>query len=130
MWDISYILCGHVIFSEKKSVTPPLEEFYLDLNIPKIIDIRDLYFRGCTNGIQLHKMVNNKERIGYVDFCSLYLHVLKYQHYPIGHPTRIVENFLPLALEKCPGGCHFNPCKGQHWKIPYFGVIKAKILPP
>ena len=95
-----------------------------------MIDIRDLYFKGCTNGIQLYKMIDDKERIGYVDFCSLYPDVLKYQHYPIGHPTRIVDNFLPLALGKCPEGCHFNPCKGQHWKIPYFGVIKAKILPP
>ena len=95
-----------------------------------MIDIRDLYFKGCTNGNQLYKMIDDKERIGYVDFCSLYPDVLKYQRYPIGHPTRIVDNFLPLALEKCPGGCHFNPCKGQHWKIPYFGVIKAKILPP
>ena len=99
-------------FVQEKSVTPPLQEFCLDLNIPEMIDIRDSYFRGCTNGIQLYKMVDDKERIGDVDFCSLYPDVLKYQCYPVGHPTRIVDNFLPLALEKCPGGCHFNPCKG------------------
>ena len=101
-------------FVQEKSVTPPLQEFCLDLNIPEMIDIRDLYLGGCTNGIQLYKIVDDKERIGYVDFCSLYLDVLKYQCYPKGHPTRIVDNFLPLALEKCPRGCHFNPCKGQH----------------
>ena len=95
-----------------------------------MIDIRDSYFGGRINGSQQYKMVDDKERIDYVDFCSLYPDVLKYQYYPVGHPTRIVDNFLPLALEKCPGGCHFNPCKGQHWKIPYFGVRKAKILPP
>ena len=117
-------------FVQEKSVTPPLQEFCLDLNIPEKIDIRDSYFRGCTNGIQLHKMVNDKERIGYVDFCSLYPAVLKYQHYLVGHPNRIVDNFLPLALEKCPGGMSLQPMQGTTLEIPYFGVIKAKILPP
>ena len=65
-----------------------------------------------------------------MDFCSLYPDVLKYQGYLVGHPTRIVDNFLPLELEKCPGKeCDVKPCKGQRGKIPYFGVIKAKILP-
>ena len=40
----------------------------------------------------------------------------------MGHPTRIVDNFLSLELEKCPGKeCDVKPCKGH---------IKAKILPP
>ena len=57
-------------------------------------------------------MVNDKERIGYVDFCSLYLDVLKYHFYPIRHPTRIVENFLPLALEKMSWWMSFQPMQG------------------
>ena len=67
-------------FAQEKGVTPPLQEFCLDLKIPEMIDIRDSYFRACTNGIQLYKMIDNKERIGYVNFCNLYGDVLKYQH--------------------------------------------------
>ena len=37
----------------------------------------------------------------------------------VGHPTTIMDNFLPLELEKCLGKeCDVKPCKGQHWKIP------------
>ena len=72
--------------------------------------------------------MKDKEKGGYVDFCSLYPDVLKYQKYPTGHPIHIVENFLPKDI--CVGKCDMIPCPGFHWKIPYFGIIVAKILLP
>ena len=66
-------------FLRQKSITPPLQDLFSHLDVSETIDIRDSYFGGCTNGIQLYKLVDDKERVGYVDFCSLYLDVLKYQ---------------------------------------------------
>ena len=66
-------------FLREKSITPPLQDFCSHLDVSKTIDIRDTYFGGCANGIQMYKLVNDKERVGYVDFCDLYPDVLKYQ---------------------------------------------------
>ena len=65
-----------------------------------------------------------------MDFCSLYPDVLKYQKYPTGHPICIVENILPIHKDICVGKCDMIPCPGFHWKIPYFRIIKTKILSP
>ena len=61
-----------------------------DVPLPKEkcdpINIRDSYFGGRTNAIVLHREFLPNSRGGYLDFCSLYLYVLKYERYPIGHP--------------------------------------------
>ena len=107
-------------FDREKVVNPPLQKYICKLNIPKTIDIRDSYFGERTNGIKLLKEMKENEKGGYVDFCSLYPDVLKYQKYPTGHPICIVDNFLPIH-------------KDMSWislENPLIGIIKAKILPP
>ena len=47
--------------------------------------------------------MKDNEKGGYVDFCSLYPDVLKYQKYPTGHPIHIVDNFLPIHKDICVG---------------------------
>ena len=66
-------------FLRQKSITPPLQDFCSHLDVSETKDIRDSYFGGCTNGKQLYRWVDDKERVGYVDLCSLYLDVLRYQ---------------------------------------------------
>ena len=110
-------------FVQEKSVTPPLQEFCLDLNIPETIDIRDSYFGGCTNGIQLYKMVNDKERIGYVDFCSLYLDVFKYQCYPVGQRVNMQTCvFLTQAQDI------YKLTTDYSKKVPDFHIIKENLI--
>ena len=64
-----------------------------------------------------------------------YPHVLKYENYPIGHPIHINGNFtLPISSFACSTKpCPIlgtEDCNGKHLKLNYFGLIKAKILPP
>ena len=69
-----------------------------------------------------------------MDFCSLYPYVLKYERYPIGHPTCVTNDFS-LLFKVC---CRMQPCpllgnavcQGWHWRIPFFGLMNVKILPP
>ena len=97
--------------------------------------IRDAYFGGRTNAINLKEEFSDEIKGGYVDFCSLYPHILKYENYPVGHPVHINGNFTsPISsfactTKPCPilGTEDFN---GMHLKLNYFGLIKAKILPP
>lgn len=84
--------------------------------------MRDAFFGGRTEPIKLFKRVEGEERLGYVDFTSLYPSVQSglYRNvltgltheirYPIGHPERIV-NPLP------------NPSL-------YFGFMKARVWVP
>ena len=44
--------------------------------------IRDAYFGRRTNAINL-KEFSDEIKGGYVDFCSLYPHILKYENYPV-----------------------------------------------
>ena len=68
-----------------------------DVPLPKEkcdpINIRDSYFGGRTNAIVLHREFLPNSHGGYLDFCSLYPYVLKYERYPIGHPTHFTNNF-------------------------------------
>ena len=64
------------------------------------MNIRDAYYRGHTNAIILKDFTNGM-RGGYVDFCSLYPTVLKYEKYPIGHPIHIVRDFEYPTLCDC-----------------------------
>ena len=96
--------------------------------------IQDAYFGGRTNAINL-KEFSNETKGGYVDFCSLYPHVLKYEDYPVGHPIHINGNFnspitsFAYTEKPCPV-LGTEDCNGMHLKLKYFGLIKAKILPP
>ena len=82
-----------------------------DVPLPKEkcdpINIRDSYFVGRTNTIVLHREFPPNSCGGYLDFCSLYLYVLKYERYPIGHPTRFTNNFTPFFKVCCKG---IRPC--------------------
>ena len=33
-------------------------------------------------------------------------------------------------IEECSGYCIYNNCTGQHFKLPFFGIIKGKFVPP
>ena len=108
----------------------------------KPIILRDCYFGGRTNAVKLYHKFEGNEKGKYIDFCSLYPAVLKYCEYPVGHPVRIVSDFLPLQYKmKCnckdiSGDISLIKClfhgenMNEHVKIPYFGLIKVKVLPP
>ena len=96
--------------------------------------IRDAYLGGRTIAINL-KEFSNETKGGYINFCSLYPHVLKYKNYPTGHPIHINGNFtLPISSFACSTKpCPIlgtEDCNGMHLKLNYFSLIKAKILPP
>ena len=109
-----------------------------DVPLPKEkcdpINIRDSYFGSRTNAIVLHSEFPQNSKGAYLDFCSLYPYVLTYERYPIGHPIRVTNDFFPFFKVHC----RMQPfplfgtakCQGWHWKIPYFGLMKVKILPP
>ena len=120
MWYCDYKL--YHISNDLKVVEEPLR-------------IRDAYLGGRTNAINLKEEFSNETKGGYVDFCSLYPHVLKYENYPIGRPVHINGNFtLPISSFACSTKpCPIlgtEDCNGKHLKLNYFGLIKAKILPP
>ena len=72
---------------------------------------RDAFFGGRTNAIKLYHVVQDGEKIYYLDFTSLYPWTNKNCMYPVGHPVVIHE----------PGTTDIAP---------YFGIVKCKILPP
>lgn len=105
-------------------------KFVKELDIQSAVNLRECYFGGRTNALQLHKFFTSTEKGHYVDFTSLYPDVLKYKRYPIGHPVRITDKFKGITAEKCTGDCIYANCKGEHWKLQYFGLMKAKFIPP
>ena len=116
-------------FAEEKK-NPEVRRFLDKLNIQKPINIRDSYFGGRTNALVLYKKFTGAEKGQYVDFTSLYPDILKYRKFPVGHPERITENFKTCNLQSFKGDCFYSPCEGEHLVLPYFGIIKASILPP
>ena len=111
---------------------PYLQSFLDEINIVAPLNIRDSYFGGRTNALTLYKKFENGEKGSYFDFCSLYPDVLKYKKYPIGHPQKIIQGFKPIQYVHCddPNNCEYSHCPGYHSQFPYFGIVKAKILPP
>ncbi|MCG8622527.1 MAG: DNA polymerase [Proteobacteria bacterium] len=116
-------------FAQDKK-NPDVKKFLDILNIQKPINIRDSFFGGRTNALVLYKKFTEEEKGYYVDFTSLYPDILKYRKFPVGHPERITENFQTCTIEACNGDCFYSPCYGEHVILPYFGIIKASILPP
>ena len=117
------------VFQREKN-NPQVKEFINSLGIQDPINIRDSYFGGRTNALVLHKEFTDGEKGYYVDFTSLYPDILKYKRFPIGHPQRIINTFEPCYLKPCDGSCIYDTCDGQHWALPYFGVMKATFRPP
>ena len=94
------------MFSENIEVKNSLQ----NVEIREPINPRDALFGGRTNGVRLHYVCKENEKIKYVDFTSLYPSVQKYGEYPVGHPDIITENFGDVR--------------------DYFGIIHCKVLPP
>ena len=109
---------------------PQWKNYIKHLNIVDSIDLRDCYFGGRTNALILYKQFSAEEKGRYVDFCSLYPDILKYQKFPVGHPEKILKNFNPITYEICEKECPYISCPRYHVKFPYFGIVKAKFLPP
>ena len=86
----------------------------------KPLNIRDSFFGGRTNAIVLHSEFLQNSKGGYLDFCSLYPYILKYERYPVGHPTHFTNDFSPLFKFCCRmHPCHLlgsDFCPGWHWR--------------
>ena len=67
----------------------------------KPLNMRNSSFGGRTNAIVLHSEFLQNSKGGYLDFCSLYPFVLKYESYPRGHPTCFTNNFSLLFKVCC-----------------------------
>ena len=96
--------------------TPEYKTFlekYPQLHERLPLNVRDAFYGGRTNAACLYYKFSPQERGCYDDFTSLYPSVNSQGVYPVGHPTIL----LTPSLEKM--------CRGE-----YFGVAKAKILPP
>ena len=124
-------------FERDREKNPTLKQWLLQHSSSffKPLSVRDAYFGGRTNAVRLYKdmTLTQEERGAYLDFCSLYPDVLKYQAYPVGHPQRITQHFLTPSRIPCPGLhlCLYDgSCGGSHIVLPYFGLIKAQVLPP
>ena len=74
-------------------------------------NIREAFFGGRTNNLQFYRETDENSEIKYLDFCSLYPYVLKYEKFPIGHPIVIREDF-DYTLQN------------------YFGFVKCSVDPP
>ena len=116
-------------FAKRKKMQA-VKDYIASLDIQDPINVRDCYFGGRTNALVLHKEFTDGERGFYVDFTSLYPDVLKYRRFPVGHPEKITKDLEPAFLKHCDGNCFYANCQGQHWSLPYFGIIKATFIPP
>jgi len=88
-------------------------EKYPQLQEKLPLNVRDAFYGGRTNASCLYYKFSADEIGCYDDFTSLYPSVNSQGVYPIGHPTIL----LTPSLEKLRRG-------------EYFGVVKAKVLPP
>jgi hypothetical protein len=91
-----------------------MKEFFKTHKARLPMDPREAFFGGRTNAVTLYHKVKNGEKGHYVDICSMYPWVCKFGIFPIGHPEYITENFQEISADNQP----------------YFGLIKAKVLPP
>ena len=89
---------------------PDFAAFIKKARVEVPLNPRDALYGGRTNAFKLHFNCNDRQKIKYYDFTSLYPYVEKYCEFPAGHPTIITENFQELHN--------------------YFGLVKCRILPP
>ncbi|XP_036820429.1 uncharacterized protein LOC110515264 [Oncorhynchus mykiss] len=103
------VLWEHEWTALKKS-DPNVQAFLSSFETPEPLEPRQALYGGRTNALTLRYVAQPDETIGYVDFTSLYPHVMSSSCYPIGHPEIIHRDFdLPQN---------------------YFGLIKATVYPP
>ncbi len=106
----------------------------------KPLHIRDSFFGGRTNASYLYFRPTASEDIRYVDICSLYPCVNRYDYYPVGHPEIIHCGNDPdnrLSLEYL-NKFNFKFKKNQlvetankEWSdMWFFGFVKCKMIPP
>jgi hypothetical protein len=69
-----------------------------------------MFLGGRTNAVRLYHEAGADEEICYYDITSLYPFICKYGVFPLGHPRLITKDFQDVSK--------------------YFGLIKAKVLPP
>lgn len=86
-----------------------LAKFYESYRVHESLQPRDSFFGGRTNATRLFFQSNEKEKIRYVDFTSLYPYVCKYAKFPVGHPEIYFGDEIPADM---------------------FGIMKCKVLPP
>ena len=77
------------------------------------INIRDSYFGGRTNAIVLHREFPPNSHGGYLDFCSLYPYVLKYEEVSHRSPHPLHKQFLPFLQGLLQGGDMTLPSPGH-----------------
>ena len=124
MWSCEY--------EEEIEGNADMRQFISSLDFSQPIDVRHCYFGGRTNAIELHRKFQPGEKGHYVDFCSLYPAVLKYNEYPSGHPVRILKNFKSFVFKPCgeKEKCGYSSVHTHHVGLPYFGIMKVTVLPP
>jgi len=119
-------------FQRKLLANPQWRQWAGEVHLQDPIDLRDCYYGGRTNALVLDSQTPAR----LLDFCSLYPSQMKYQTFPQGHPKRMARDIPPPQVVDCyaarPLHCPLlgRYCEGKHVTLPYFGVMKAKILPP
>ncbi|XP_045568417.1 uncharacterized protein [Salmo salar] len=93
-----------------KKSDPHVRAFLSSFDTPEPLEPRQALYGGRTNALTLRYVAQPDETIGYVDFTSLYPHVMSSSCYPMGHPEII--------------HCDFDLPQN------YFGLIKATVYPP
>ncbi|XP_052362505.1 uncharacterized protein LOC127922661 [Oncorhynchus keta] len=103
------VLWEHEWTALKKS-DPHVQVFLSSYDTLEPLEPRQALYGGRTNALTLRYVAQPDETIGYVDFTSLYPHVMSSSCYPMGHPEIIHRDFdLPQN---------------------YFGLIKETVYPP
>ncbi|XP_056591324.1 uncharacterized protein LOC130431856 isoform X1 [Triplophysa dalaica] len=95
---------------ELKRTDADVIHFMSTYSAPERLKPRDSLFGGRTNSYKLFHKAGEGEKIRYVDFTSLYPFVQSRRPYPLGHPEIIFKDFQKIEN--------------------YFGLVKAKVLPP
>ncbi len=90
---------------------------------------RESFVGGRTNACCLHYICSSDERIDYVDACSLYPTVNKYDKYPVGHPKIIVTassvSQTPTVSFELEPTVRAKLVRGE-----YLGLVKCRVVPP
>ncbi len=116
-------------FARRLKSCPQWAQWSKEVVFQEPIDLRDCYYGGRTNALVLDYV--GKAHL--VDFCSLYPSQMKYKPYPCGHPRRLARDIPGPRVRACdvtPCPLLGNSCPGQHVILPYFGVVKAKVVAP
>ena len=100
-------------FKKELSINLGMKSFIESLKCDTPLEPRRAFFGGRTNAVCLYKEVNEREKVHYVDFTSLYPWTNKYCGIPIQQPEILMSEAL---LNRSPQE--------------FFGLIKCDILPP